>query len=67
MRVTVDSEICQGHTLCNMAAPELFKLRDDDGHAYVTDDGVIPADSKSRARARQAAATCPEMAIEIDE
>ena len=27
-RVVVDPELCQGHTLCNMAAPEIFQLRE---------------------------------------
>ena len=35
MRVTVDESICQGHTLCNMVAPEVFGLRVEDGHAFV--------------------------------
>ena len=64
MRTKVDSEVCQGHTLCNMAAPELYKLRLDDGHAYVDDETVRPGLEEL---ARRAAATCPEMAITIDE
>ena len=63
MRTTVDPDVCQGHTLCNMAAPELFKLRTDDGHAYVSDE-VVPSGQEEIAR--RAAATCPEMAITID-
>jgi ferredoxin len=47
-----------------MAAPELFKLRDEDGHSYVQDENV-PAGLEELAR--RAAATCPEMAIEITE
>jgi ferredoxin len=63
MKVRVDDSRCQGHTLCAMAAPELFKLRDEDGHSYVENEDV-PAGLEDKARA--AAATCPEQAIVID-
>jgi ferredoxin len=64
MRVTVDESICQGHTLCNMVAPEVFGLRVEDGHAVVlvNEPGGDQADA-----ARKAAATCPEQAITITE
>jgi ferredoxin len=60
MRVYVDQNICQGHTLCNMVASEIFQLRDEDGHAYVT-VGELTADQE--VLARTAASTCPEQAI----
>jgi ferredoxin len=63
MRVRVDENRCQGHTLCTLAAPELFLLRDDDGHAYLEDENVPPG---LEDKARAAAATCPEQAIIID-
>ena len=63
MRVRVDENRCQGHTLCTLAAPELFLLRDENGHAYVDDENV-PSGLEDKARA--AAATCPEQAIIID-
>ena len=31
MKVFVDSERCQGHTLCAMIAPDSFELSDIDG------------------------------------
>jgi len=52
-----------GAHLCTLAAPELFLLRDEDGHAYVEDESV-PSGLEDKARA--AAATCPEQAIIID-
>ena len=33
VRVRVDPEKCQGHTLCAMSAPEIFELSDFDGHS----------------------------------
>jgi ferredoxin len=64
MQVAVSKTHCQGHTMCNMAAPELFKLDEEDGHAYV-DSPDVPADLEDLARAGMEA--CPEQAIEIRE
>lgn len=64
MRVRVDPDVCQGHTLCALAAPDIFLLREDDGHSYVSSPEVDPA---REAVVRQAAATCPEGAISIEE
>ncbi len=60
MKVSVDADRCQGHTLCAMAAPELFKLRDEDGHAYVDDENVP---SGLEDAATDAHETCPEQAV----
>jgi ferredoxin len=62
MRARVRSELCQGHTLCNMLAPEIFLLRDEDGHSYVT-AGSIPPELQDKAR--RASLNCPELAIEL--
>lgn len=64
MRVEVDANRCQGHTLCHMAAPEVFSLREEDGHAEVGDGIVAP---EHEAAARRAAAGCPERAITVFE
>ena len=40
MKVRVDPEICQGHTLCAMTAPDLFALSDEDGHAHAISEDV---------------------------
>jgi len=62
VRVIVDEGRCQGHTLCAMSAPQVFSLREDDGHSYVMDEKV--ADGERQA-VRTAAASCPEQAITI--
>jgi ferredoxin len=64
VRVHVDDTKCQGHTLCALAAPELFKLREEDGHSYV-DTEDVPAGLEEKAR--KAEATCPEQAISVQE
>ena len=63
MRVRVDPELCQGHTLCALAAPDVFHFDDEDGHAFVP-DAEVP-DGREAAVTR-AAATCPEGAIVLE-
>jgi ferredoxin len=60
MRIRVDGEICQGHTLCAMSAPDLFVLSEEDGHASAISEEV-PAGQEERAR--EAVRSCPEQAI----
>jgi len=64
MKVRVDPDKCQGHTLCAMAAPELFTLSEFDGHSTAIADDVPP---ELESAARDAAATCPEQAIVISD
>ena len=62
MKVHVDPERCQGHTLCAMIAPDLFTLDDVDGHSSAV-DGEVPADLE--AKAAEAIRSCPEQAISV--
>ena len=62
MKVSVDPDICQGHGVCRMSAPELFHLREEDGQAYVKPEDV-PAGAEEAARL--GAASCPERAITV--
>jgi ferredoxin len=64
MKVRVDPNICQGHTLCAMTAPNLFVLSDEDGHASAINEDV-PAGQEELAR--EAARSCPEQAIVLSE
>ena len=64
-RAIVNSDLCQGHTLCNFAAPDVFHLRDEDGHAFVAVEGELTPDQLEHAR--QAELGCPERAISIEE
>lgn len=56
-RRAVDEHLCQGHTLCQIAAPEVLKLRLDDGHAYVENDEVPEGMEDAL---RMAVTSCPE-------
>ncbi|WP_194903757.1 ferredoxin [Catenulispora rubra] len=62
MKVQVDSERCQGHTLCAMRAPGTFDLSEVDGHSIVISEEV-PADQE--ADVREAVRSCPEQAISL--
>ena len=64
MRVHLDSEKCQGHNRCYALAPELFDV-DDFGQAVLLVEGELP--EELHAKARLAAANCPEYAIKIVE
>jgi ferredoxin len=64
MRVVIDPDVCQGHARCQMTAPELFELNDEDGHALVAADPV-PAGLEDKAR--RAVLGCPEQAIALVE
>jgi ferredoxin len=62
VKVHVDSELCQGHTLCAMNAPKVFELDEVDGHAWVADENV-PGDQEEAVT--EAVHSCPERAISI--
>ncbi len=64
MKVWVDPQRCQGHTLCAMIAPEMFVLSEVDGSSSAACDAV-PADQENLVR--EAAHSCPEQAIVIEE
>jgi ferredoxin len=62
MRARVNIDRCQGHSLCHWTAPEIFAPDDEDGHAVVQ-LAVIPPELVGAAQ--DAAANCPESAIEL--
>ncbi|RDI56070.1 ferredoxin [Nocardia mexicana] len=64
MRVRVDQERCQGHTLCAMIAPKAFELSEIDGHSTPVDE-TVPADQQEQVR--EAVHSCPERAIAVTE
>ncbi|WP_330255706.1 ferredoxin [Nocardia sp. NBC_00565] len=62
MKVQVDPDRCQGHTLCAMAAPHSFVLSDIDGHSSPVSADVPPDQEE---QVREAAHSCPERAISL--
>jgi ferredoxin len=59
MRVELQTEKCQGHGQCVMAAPEFFAFNDQ-GFAVLTSSDV-PAELEEKAQAAEL--RCPERAI----
>jgi ferredoxin len=62
VKVRVDADKCQGHTLCWLAAPEAFVLDDVDGHSSAVSETVPP---ELEASVTEAVHSCPEQAIEV--
>ena len=65
MRLTIDAAMCTGHGRCYSLAPELLSY-DDEG--FVTERGTtVEVPVGMEASARDAALSCPEGAIAIDD
>lgn len=64
MRITVDSDKCEGHNRCYSLAPALFEV-DDYGYATAAGDGIVPEGMEDKAQL--AVDNCPEFAITIEE
>jgi ferredoxin len=62
MRVKVDLNVCQGHGVCHMSAPDVFELAVEDGHSVVIAD---PVPSELEADAQLGVDSCPERAISV--
>lgn len=65
MITRVNPQLCQGHKVCNVACPEVFKL-DEFGYAYV-EAGMESPPEHLWEQVRDAAKQCPEDAIVIEE
>ncbi len=64
MRVRIDDDLCQGHQMCAIRAPEVFGA-DDLGQGIVLGDGEVAADQEDAVR--NAANSCPEQAIIVED
>ena len=60
MKVQVNSDMCEGHGKCELAAPEVFKLGADDV-SVVLMAGEIPANLVDKVE--RAIRLCPRQAI----
>jgi ferredoxin len=60
MKVRADDARCQGHGLCNMTAPDVFDLSEEDGHVVVRTP-IVPAELEDAAR--DGIEACPEIAL----
>jgi ferredoxin len=59
MRVEVNHDVCEGHGKCEMSAPEVFELRDDDLSYVLIEE--VPANL--REKVDRAIRLCPRAAI----
>lgn len=64
MKVRILEGVCQGHTMCAIACPEIFKFDSVFGNAYVDDENV-PAGLEDKVRLARDA--CPEAAIVVED
>lgn len=64
MRIELDRNVCQGHGVCQMNAPNLFTLSDEDGLA-IQPQNPIPAEFEDEGRL--AVMNCPELALTLIE
>jgi ferredoxin len=63
MKISIDTDRCEAHGDCVVAAPEIFDMGEDDDWATVIDDN--PGES-SRSAVELAARMCPVAAIRIE-
>jgi ferredoxin len=63
MRVIVDPELCEGNGLCEKAAPEVFRVGDDDRAEVLAER----PDVALRAKVETAVRRCPRGAIRLVE
>jgi len=61
MNVKIDYDLCEGHSRCREAAPEVFEVRDDD-KSYLL---IEHPGEDLRAKVQLAAKLCPRQAISI--
>ena len=61
MRIETDLDLCQGHAMCQLEAPEIFVVRKK-GLVEITTDEPAEAD---RARIQAAVRYCPTQALRL--
>jgi len=64
MKVSVDQDKCVSSGQCVLNAGDVFDQRDDDGVVVLLNDSPAPEQADN---ARNAAAACPALAIDIEE
>jgi ferredoxin len=63
MRVRVDPDVCEGNAVCSGLVPEVFFVGESDEVTILASE--IPPELAGRVR--QAVASCPKMALLLDE
>jgi ferredoxin len=63
MRVVVNYDLCEGHGECELAAPDVFALGDDDEQVTVLQ---AEPDESLRRDVERAVALCPKSALRLE-
>jgi ferredoxin len=63
MKITVDRDLCQGHAMCELEAPEVFRVGKSDQVELL----VERPDAAQQDGVRLAVKYCPTHALSIDE
>ena len=67
MKITVDLDLCQGHSVCLGECPEVFNVEDtEDGYPQVVVLQEIPSEDL-REKVMTAATYCPNHVITVSE
>jgi ferredoxin len=61
MKIVVDYDLCEANALCMEAAPEVFRVEEDDTLTVL----IESPDESLRAKVEEAARLCPRQAITI--
>ena len=64
MRVVADTELCQGHQMCQAEAPTVFGFDEDADHVVLLDENP---DESLRDQVTTAVKYCPAFALSIEE
>lgn len=63
MRVSVDSDLCEANAVCESLVPEVFSVDENDELTIRVSE--VPADLTEGVR--RAVASCPKMALRLEE
>jgi len=67
VRVKVDLDLCQGHAMCQLEAPEIFRVVDRPG-AYPQVEVILETPPEAlRAKLEAAVRYCPNRVLSIEE
>jgi ferredoxin len=64
MKVSINTDLCEGHARCEAAAPEVFEVREDLSHVK---PGMENVPEELRAKVERAARLCPRQAVIVEE
>jgi ferredoxin len=64
MKVVADLDLCQGHQMCRIEAPEVFGFDEDADHVTVLDEHP---DESLRPKVENAVQYCPAMALSVED